>query len=337
MHTPRTPLDIAGFRPEDGRTLLAPEGRGHGHWVGAASIARDVGEDRVLVAYRDRRPEGRGHRCVVAELSEGEPASLWSMSAGSIGAESIERPALTATPDGRWRLYFSYVEPRTGRWQIDVLEADAPDQFDSADARPVLTAAGTGTEGVKDPYVLHVDGIWFLFVNAVELATEGGSGPRRGVGGDVVLPTGLAISLDGYDFAWEGIVLPVGTTWDARMARLTCTVPLERGHLAFYDGRATVEQNFEEQLGLAYSYDLIRWLRLTPDRPWRRSPHAGGALRYLDAAVDDHTLRLVYEYARPDGAHEMRQNLLPWNPGNGEPRPRSSWISDDPARTPGPA
>lgn len=319
MHTPRTPLDIAGFDPENGRTLLAPDRRGHGHWVGAASIARDRDADRVLVAYRDRRPEGRGHRCVVAQLSRQGLTPLWAMSADSIDAVSIERPALTPTPHGRWRLYFSYVEPRTGRWQIDVMEADAPDRFDVGDARPVLTAAETGTEGVKDPYVLHVDGIWFLFVNAVELATEGGSGPRHGVGGDVVLPTGLAISLDGHEFAWQGVVLPVGQSWDARMARLTCTVPLERGHLAFYDGRATLEQNFEEQLGLAYSYDLIRWLRLTPDGPWRRSPHAGGALRYLDTAVDNGMLRLVYEYARPDGAHEMRENQLPWNPGHGSP------------------
>ncbi len=312
MHAPRTPLDIAGFRPENGTTLLAPDGDGPGHWVGAASITREAVGERVLLAYRDRRPEGRGHRCVVSELSTDGPVELWEMSASSIGSASIERPALTTTPEGRWRLYFSYVEPRSGRWQIDVVEADAPDRFDVGEARSVLTAAGTGTEGVKDPYVLHVDGIWFLFVNAVELATEGGAGPRHGVGGDVVLPTGLATSLDGYRFAWQGIVLPVGRGWDARMARLTCTVPLERGHLAFYDGRATLEQNFEEQLGLAYSYDLLRWLRLTPDAPWRRSPHGGGALRYLDTAVDGDVLRLVYEYARPDGAHEMRENRLPW-------------------------
>lgn len=321
MHSPRTPLDIAGFHPEDGMTLLSPEGDGPGHWVGAASIVGDGASDRVLLAYRDRRPEGRGHRCVVAELSERGPVALWQMTADAIGAVSIERPALTTTPDGRWRLYYSYVEPRTERWQIDVVEADAPDRFDVGDAVPVLTAAGTGTEGVKDPYILHVDGIWFLFVNAVELATEGGPGPRRGVGGDVVLPTGLAISLDGYRFAWQGIVLPVGRTWDARMARLTCTVPLERGHLGFYDGRATAEQNFEERLGLAYSYDLVRWLRLTPDAPWRSSRHGGGALRYLDTTVDDHTLRLVYEYARADGGHELRENRLPWRAGTGATLP----------------
>lgn len=317
MHSPRTPLDLAGFRPEDGTTLLPPDGVGPGHWVGAASIVRDVDGDRTLLAYRDRRPEGRGrgHRCVVAELSDGVPVEVWAMTAEAIGTVSIERPALTPTPDGRWRLYFSYVEPRTGRWQIDVVEADAPDRFDAAVAQPVLTAAETGTEGVKDPYVLHVDGIWFLFVNAVEVASEGGMGPRHGVGGDVVLPTGLATSLDGHHFAWQGIVLPVGQGWDARMARLTCTLPLERGHLGFYDGRATVEQNFEEQLGLAYSYDLLRWLKLTPQTPWRHSPHAGGALRYLDAAIDGDQLRLVYEYARPDGGHEMRENRLPWLAG----------------------
>lgn len=320
MHAPRSPLDITRFRPEGGATLLAPEGAGPGHWVGAASMVRDPHDGRVLLAYRNRRPEGRGHRCVVAQIGDDGVEELWVMTADAIGATSIERPALTPTPQGRWRLYFSYVEPHSGRWQIDVMEADAPDAFDVGDAQPVLTARSTGTEGVKDPYVLHVDGVWFLFANAVELAVEGGEGPRQGEGGDVVLPTGLATSLDGHRFAWQGIVLPVGRAWDARMARLTCTVPLEHGHLAFYDGRATPEQNFEEHLGLAYSHDLVRWLRLTPDEPWGRSPHAGGALRYLDAAMEPDALHVVYEYARPDGSHEMRENRLPWVSAAGDPR-----------------
>lgn len=303
-------LREVSFDPLTGDTLLEPEGSGPGNWVGAASLVRDPADDSLLLAYRDRRPEGRGHRCVVARLGDGGPTELWSVDASTLGAVSIERPALTPTPGGGWRLFFSYVEPASGRWQIDAVDADAPDGFDVADARPLLTAVGTGTEGVKDPYLLIVDGIWFLFVNAVELATEGSVGPRRGVGGDVVLPTGLATSIDGERFSWQGIVLRTGPSWDARMARLTSVVPLDRGYLGFYDGRATVEQNFEEQVGLAYSCDLTRWLRLTPDGPWRRSPYGGGALRYLDAVRDGDGLELVYEFARPDGSHELRRNRI---------------------------
>lgn len=316
------PVDISAFRPEEGTTLIDPPGEGPGHWVGAASLVRDPAEDRLLLAYRVRRPQDRGHRCVVAELTDDGVVELWSTTAEAFGSVSIERPALTPTPQGGWRLYVSYVEPVTGRWQIDLLEADAPDAFDPTRATPVLAAASTGTEGVKDPAVLHLDGIWFLFVNAVEAAHPGAEAPHHGEGGDVVLPTGLATSLDGRRFAWQGTVLPAGSGWDARMARLTCAVPLEHGHLAFYDGRDSAEQNFEEHLGLAWSTDFVHWLRLTPDAAWCRSPHGGGALRYLDAVVHRDQLHLVYEYARPDGSHELRLSRLPWRGAE-----RSRWAA----------
>jgi hypothetical protein len=301
---------LGEFDPDDGATVLAPEGTGPGHWVGAASLATDG--SRLLVAYRDRRPDRRGHRCVIAARDADGMSEIWSAPAAAIDTVSIERPALIRAAADRWHLYYSYVEADTGRWQVDVSVADDPAAFDLTAGQPVVTATSTGTEGVKDPYVIRVDGIWFLFVNAVLPAAPGAARPRDGVGGDVVLPTGVATSLDGLEFSWDGIVLPVGGGWDARMARLTSIVPGPRGFLGFYDGRATAEQNFEEQLGLAHSFDLRHWSRLTPRAPHRRSPHGGGALRYLDTAVVDGDLVLVYEYARPDGSHELRENRVPW-------------------------
>jgi hypothetical protein len=309
MDVTRQALDVASFDPRAGTTLVAPDGAGPGHWVGAASLARGP-DGEVLAAYRHRSPDDRGHQCVVAELQDGVPTPRWQGDASELDTPSLERPALVATRDGRWRLFVSYVESATGQWQVDVVEADRPEDFDLATARPVLTAADTDTEGVKDPCVVVVDGVWFLFVNVVRVVHHTAPRPERGEGGDVVLPTGLATSLDGAHFAWHGVVLPAGPGWDARMARITAVVPLPRGHLAFYDGRPTAERNFEEQVGLAWSVDLLHWVRLTPDGPWRTSPHGGGALRYLDALVDDHTTRLLYEYARPDGSHELRQTCL---------------------------
>jgi hypothetical protein len=40
------------------------------------------------------------------------------------------------------------------------------------------------------------------------------------------------------------------------------------------------------------------------------SPHATGSLRYLDA-LDLRERLLYYEYARPDGSHELRLSRLP--------------------------
>jgi hypothetical protein len=50
------------------------------------------------------------------------------------GAESLERPALALTRDGRWRLYVSCATPGGKHWRIDLLEAGAPDGLARAPA-----------------------------------------------------------------------------------------------------------------------------------------------------------------------------------------------------------
>ncbi len=46
-----------------------------------------------------------------------------------------------------------------------MLEAADPASFAVRSARPALTAAGTGTEGVKDPYVLRIGPVTYLFAS----------------------------------------------------------------------------------------------------------------------------------------------------------------------------
>jgi hypothetical protein len=57
---------------------------------------------------------------------------------------------------------------------------------------------------------------------------------------------------------------------------------------------------------LAVSDDLHRWRSLSPDEPSFSSPHASKSLRYLDAKLADGKVHLFYEFARPDGAHDLR-------------------------------
>ena len=55
----------------------------------------------------------------------------------------------------------------------------------------------------------------------------------------------------------------------------------------------------------------MRWQRLSVERPWRASPHASGSLPYLDALELEGEWWLYYEYARPDGSHELRLSRTP--------------------------
>ena len=113
--------------------------------------------------------------------------------------------------------------------------------------------------------------------------------------------TRFATSAEGVEWTWRGDAL-VGrpAAWDARGARVTAVLPAAGA--AFYDGRATKEENFRERTGLALAAaggSLAR-LRAVGDAPV-------AALRYLDVVpLPGGGARLYYEAARDDGAHELR-------------------------------
>ena len=278
-------------------TVLAPESAGPGSWIGAPSVLDDG--DRVLLAYRLRRPRGgpppdRGYECRIAESADGVVfRDIWSVTKDAFASTSMERFCLRRAGDGRYLLYVSYEHPEDGRWRIDVVEAGAPDGFDVSRATTVLTPAGTGTDAVKDPYVVRVGGEWWMFVSTFVTA----AGPA---------PTSLATSRDGTHFEWRGTVLDVGEGWDRYQARLGSVARVGDRWVGFYDGAASAGEDTEERLGLAVSPDLRRWERLSGEEPWLVSPHASGSLRYVDVLERDGGLWLYYEYARADGSHELR-------------------------------
>ena len=47
-------------------------------------------------------------------------------------------------------------------------------------------------------------------------------------------------------------------------------------------------------------------VRLSPEAPLFRSPHGTGCCRYFDAVEAEGRRFIYYEYARPDGSHELR-------------------------------
>lgn len=320
------------FDPEQGITILEPESAGPGYWVGAPSILWDAERESFLLTYRRRRPRqthpDRGYVACIAESRDGvQFQDVWTVEKAAFGTTSMERFSLVREAGGPYRLYAGYVDPVDNRWRIDVLEADRPEDFDPSDARPALTAESTGTEGVKDPWVFQVAGLWHMLVSYAAprvpdvTATSGSPGPswtqmhstadvyNTGV---LVAPTGLAISEDGIAWRWDGEILGVGAadSWDAYQARLCSIVHRSPVWVGFYDGSANVQQNYEERCGLVYSADLRTWHRVTLSGPVLVSPEGSGSLRYVDAVEHEGSILCYYEHARADGSHELRMSRL---------------------------
>jgi hypothetical protein len=308
------------FDPEEGTTILEPPGQGKGYWVGAPGVIYDDNTGKFYIYYRRRKPRDvgadRGYECGISESTDGVNfREVWTASKDLFGSISVERGALVKTLEGRYRLYIGYVAPEDNKWKIDMVEANSPEELDPVTRRLVLEPGDCGVEGVKDPYILIVGGKYYMLVS---YATTPGK-PTEGLHdtadvfntGKISSNTGLALSSDGVDFQWVGDVLsPPGSGWNAYAARATCVLYVPPVFNVFYDGGADVGENYEEKTGLAITFDLMKYQHVTDKAPLLVSPHASGSLRYMDVVRLGEDIYYYYEYARPDGSHELRMNKM---------------------------
>lgn len=309
------------FVPEQGVAIREPEADGPGYWAGAPGACYDHVTGAFYLTYRRRRQRGltadRGYACFIARSTDGiQFDDVWSVRKEQLQSASMERFSLRRDGD-RWLLFISYVDPADNRWRIDVIEASSPDGFGIGTRRPALTSATTGTEGVKDPFVMRMGPAWLIFASyAAPAAMTAAEREAAHATADIYatgatsFPTGLATSLDGVTWDWHGQILGVGDGWDRYQARICSVMPADNGWLAFYDGSADKAENYEERCGLALSLNLTGWLRLTVRGPALVTAD-GGSLRYLDSVRADGTRYFYYEYARPGGGHDLRVATTP--------------------------
>ncbi|MGK5113743.1 hypothetical protein [Geodermatophilus sp. CPCC 205506] len=286
----------------DAEIVLAPDDPRPGSWTGGPSA--QLVDGTWWLAARLRRPvgEGRGFANTVSRSDDGRHfTEVARVRKDDFGADSLERPALVHTPEGRWRLYVSCATPGTSHWRVDLLEAGRVEDLAAATPRTVLP--GSDGEAVKDPVVRFDGRQWHLWASVHPLDDPHATDR---------MTTEHATSPDGVEWTWRGTAL-AGTpgSWDARGVRFAAVVLDGDRTWALYDGRATAAENWEERTGLAVANGDGRF-RAAPDGPLLQSPHPPGGLRYADAvALPGGGTRWFYEATRADGAHELRTVLLP--------------------------
>lgn len=299
-----------------GTIIREPVGNDKGYWVGCPGAFYDETERAWYLTYRIRRPRGvapdRGGEVRIARSAD---LKQWDdvlrITKDQYNSASIERSALHRGRDGVWRYFTSYVDPADGRWCTALMKAAKVEQLDPSQRQVIFTAAPLGLEGVKDPWLLEVDGVYHLFLS-IALPTVRTSAASHGTldifnTGECVSATGLATSRDLDNWEWQGVVLkPEATGWDKYCRRINSVARVGDRWLAFYDGSASEAENYEERCALAVSTNLRDWRSLSANGPFVTSPFASGSARYFDAKFANGQWHLFYEFARPDGAHDMR-------------------------------
>jgi hypothetical protein len=291
-------------RPGDAVIAIAPPGAGSGYWAGAPSAA--LADDGVYLAYRLRRPiaNGRGYAVALAFARDGVNfETLTLITKEELDTESLERPELVRLPDGRWRLYLSCATTGTKHWRVEVTDAAHPAEF-STRRFDVLLPGDITKRAIKDPVIQHHGGLWHMWTTIHPL-------------GDPLetdqMTTEYATSEDGLDWTWLGTALSGRPgEWDSRGTRVTAVRFAGESVTAYYDGRASAAENFEERTGVALGGDPAALIATSPPGagPAVSSPYHSGGLRYLDMVdLPDGRTRLYYEMTQPDGSHALVTEL----------------------------
>ncbi|MFP4589659.1 MAG: hypothetical protein ACLFO3_06825 [Candidatus Acetothermia bacterium] len=304
--------------PKKGKAVLEPDGKGPGNWVGAPKVVFDSGEEKFYMYHRVRKPlgKGRGVKARIAESSDGKEFDvICEGTKEQLNADSLEAGSIIKDPDsGKWRLYVSYQPTGHNSWRVGMVESDSPGGFDFWEHRTVMLPDDYGLFSLKDPSVFIVGGQYYAYVSVdqegdYEVVERNGKEVRRPLSFD---SSGLLTSPDGKYWRDFRYVLESGKSAQGERggykARLNSIIWLPPLFVGFFDGGDTFYDNFEEWAGVAISFDLENWKRVTRDGPWVKSPY--GSVRYMDALVHEEKIYYYYEFTRKDGSHEIRVNII---------------------------
>jgi len=289
--------------PDGAAVVIDAPGDGPGYWAGGPSaVLDDAGI--FWMAYRLRRPhgDGRGYANVIARSDDGVAfETVDVLERDAFACDSLERPALVALPDGSWRVYVSCATPGAYHWRVDAVDAGDPSTLSAA--TPVTVLPGDeAAMAVKDPVVRLLAGRWHLWLCCHPLDLPDDTDRMH---------TDYGTSADGLHWDMHGTALAgLAGRWDQRGARVADVVADDGRWLAYYDGRASKEENAEERTGTAVGSSP--GLLVADDGVTGAGPDGDWSLRYASVVpLPDGGMRLYYETRRLDGAHDLRTEYVP--------------------------
>ncbi len=299
-----------------GHVVRGPVGNGKGYWAGAPGAFYSEDESAWYLSYRIRRPRGiepdRGGEARIARSTDLKNwEDIWSVTKDQFHSASIERSAIRKCADGTWRYFTSYVDPVDGRWCVSVIKGTDVATLDGSKVQKIFSTQPLGLEGVKDPWIFEDKGLFHMILSVATPTPKTSDKSHMSLDifntGECVSATALATSRDLENWEWQGIIFQPGASgWDCYCRRINSIVPVGERYFAFYDGSASHLENYEEKTGVAVSNDLQNWKSVTQTQPAYISPHGSGSLRYIDAQSMGGQIHLFYEFAREDGAHDLR-------------------------------
>jgi hypothetical protein len=291
--------------------VLEPERDECDWWAGAPSVAM-APDGTVWLACRMREaksPRGeRGYAIWILRSSDAYHFEhVHTIHRDDLRTVSVERPALVLDPlTGRFKLYICRAgKPQPGGWRVDKLEdVDDPAKFDPATARPVVTAPPfSGAErGVKDPFVINVSGVYWMYVIAYGF-----------IRGSRELPY-VYSSIDGEKWVYRGGPVLRSAGWHDFFTRPAFVMPLGGIYAFYYEGSSSgwFDPPYNIQGGVAVTTDLRTATDLTPDAPLFASPTPGRyqTARYTDYLCLEDRVIFYYEAARPNDSFELRATTV---------------------------
>jgi hypothetical protein len=297
------------FNPKDGQTILEPEGKGAGYWIGAPHIYFDKGLNKFFLYVRTRNPRPkigkvhpldvrRGYKCQIFESIDGHNFKpIWEMRKHKINAKSIEGAALIKIKD-KYHMFLSYEShTKIPRWKTFKAIANHPSEFKPEDFQDIKwDVPNISKLSIKDPLIIEDKGKYYLYIDYYRFY-------KKPWGSTAVLS-----SVDGNSFKWRGdiFVIPKKCTWMSHLMRLTSIFKDQNTYYGFFDGTDDKSMVCDEKSGIARGQTPYKLRIFSCEKPSYFSEYGKGSVRYLFGMKHEERLWIYYEYTEEQGEHVLK-------------------------------